>query len=321
MDEAPSPPELRDGALSVDENDEGAVLTSLADSTDPEGDDISYSVDDDRFEITDGLVLKLKDGMYLDHEAGATVDLVISASDPAGNTSETTVTLNVGNVNEAPSVMADDHAVDENVAGAGLGAIMPSDPDAGDTHTIEVSGDERFEARQDDQGGWWVALKDGESLDYETDQSVMLTVTVTDAGGLSASTDVTIMVNDVNENPSIDVRDGEVVPEVGATSSLTVDENAMGSDLPPLALIEVMDPDAADASMLTGDDGMMATSVDDDRFEVKQDPAGGLWLALKADQSLDHEAERRLGGCHRDLHRQRRQHGQRHSDRHDYGRQ
>ena len=291
VDEAPSPPELRDGALSVDENDEGAVLTSLADSTDPEGDDISYSVDNDKFEITDGLVLKLKDGMYLDHEAGATVDLVISASDPAGNTSETTVTVTVNNVNEAPSVMADDHAVDENVAGAGLGAIMPSDPDAGDTHTIEVSGDERFEARQDDMGGWWVALKDGESLDYETDQSIVLTVTVTDAGGLSASTDVTIMVNDVNEAPSIDVRDGEVVPEVGATSSLTVDENAMGADLPPLALIDVMDPDAADAGMLTGDDGMMATSVDDDRFEVKQDPAGGLWLALKADQSLDHEAE------------------------------
>ena len=291
VDEAPSAPEVRDGPFSIAENTAGAVITSLADSTDPEGDDITYSVDDERFEITSGLVLKLKDGESLNFEDGASVDLVVSASDPANNSSETTVTLTVGDVNEAPSVTADDHAVDENVAGAGLGAIMPSDPDAGDTHTIEVSGDERFEARQDDQGGWWVALKDGESLDYETDQSIMLTVTVTDAGGLSASTDVTITVNDVNENPSIGVRDGEVVPEVGATSSLTVDENAMGADLPPLALIEVMDPDAADDGMLTGDDGMMATSVDDDRFEVKQDSAGGLWLALKADQSLDHEAE------------------------------
>ncbi|MXW46496.1 MAG: cadherin repeat domain-containing protein [Gammaproteobacteria bacterium] len=291
VDEAPSAPEVRDGSFSIAENTAGAVITSLADSTDPEGDDITYSVDDERFEITSGLVLKLKDGMSLNFEDGASVDLVVSASDPADNSSQTTVTLTVGDLNEAPSVTADDHAVDENVAGSGLGAITPSDPDAGDTLTIELSGDDRFEARQDDQGGWWVALKDGESLDYETDQSIMLTVTVTDAAGLSASTDVTITVNDVNENPSIDVRDGEVVPEVGATSSLTVDENAMGADLPPLALIEVMDPDAADAGMLTGDDGMMATSVDDDRFEVKLDSVGGLWLALKADQSLDHEAE------------------------------
>ena len=263
VDEAPSAPMVRDAALSVDENDAGVVLSSLADSTDPEGDAVSYSVDNDKFEITSGLVLKLKDGMYLDHEDAASVDLVITASDPAGNSSETTVTVTVGNVNEAPEVTADDHAVDENMAGVGLGAIMPSDPDAGDTLTVAVSGDDRFESRQDDQGGWWVALKDGESLDYETEQSVDLMVTVTDAAGLSASADVTVTVNNVNEAPEL---------TVGAPSP--VEENTAGADI---ATVSATDADMGDTHTYT---------VSDDRFEV----AGGM-LKLKDGESLDYETD------------------------------
>ena len=41
----------------------------------------------DRFEITSGLVLKLKDGTSLDHETEDSVTLTLTASDPAGNTS------------------------------------------------------------------------------------------------------------------------------------------------------------------------------------------------------------------------------------------
>ena len=261
VDEAPSAPMVRDAELSVDENDAGATLSSLADSTDPEGDAVSYSVSDDRFEITSGLILKLKDGESLDYEEdGASVDLVITASDPAGNTSETTVTVTVGNVNEAPEVTADDHAVDENMAGVGLGAITPNDPD-GDTLTVEVSGDARFEARQDDQGGWWVALKDGESLNYETEQSVDLMVTVTDPDGLSASADVTVTVNDVNEAPEIMVGEASVA------------ENDAGADV---AAVSATDVDMGDTHTF---------EVSDNRFEV----AGGM-LKLKDGESLNHEA-------------------------------
>ena len=103
---------------------------------------------------------------------------------------------------------------------------------------------------------------------------------------------VTVTVNDVNEAPTIDVRDGVEVPgHDGVVSNLTIDENAMRGDAPPLALIEVMDPDAADADMLTGDAGVAATSVSDDRFAVILDPENGLWLHLAEGASLDHEAD------------------------------
>ncbi|MCY4157739.1 MAG: hypothetical protein OXF66_09995, partial [Gammaproteobacteria bacterium] len=200
VNEAPSAPVVRDAALSVDENDAGATLSSLSDSTDPEGAAVSYSVDNEKFEITSGLVLKLKDGESLNYEDGAAVDLVITASDPDGNTSETPVTVTVGNVNEKPEVTVGALAVVENMPGAAAGTITPSDPDGGELK-VEVSGDERFEARQDDEGGWRVALKDGQSLDHETDESIDLMVTVTDADGLTATADATVAVNDVNEKP------------------------------------------------------------------------------------------------------------------------
>ena len=298
VDEAPSAPEVRDGPFSIAENDEGAVVTSLADSTDPEGDEVTYSVDDDRFEITNSLVLKLKDGMSLDHEAGDSVELMLTASDPAGNSSTSMVTIMVTNVNEAPGIsvadgttpagMAANSTIEENAMGVPVGEIMLSDPDAGDTHTVSVD-DDRFEASQDDVGGWWLKLKDDASLDFESESEVTVTVTVTDAGGLSASTDVTIMATDVNENPSVEITSPAEVPmSDGVMSSLTVPENMTGP--PPLALIEISDPDAGDAGRLTGRDAMMATSVDNDQFEVILDSVGGLWLALKDGESLDHEA-------------------------------
>ena len=135
-------------------------------------------------------------------------------------------------------------------------------------------------------------LKDGMSLDFENVEGGMIELTLTASGdGESATAMVTVTVNDVNEDPSIDVRDGEEVPgHPGVISNLTIAENATRDDAPPLALIEVMDPDAADADMLTGDAGVAATSVSDDRFAVILDPENGLWLHLAEGASLDHEA-------------------------------
>ena len=136
-------------------------------------------------------------------------------------------------------------------------------------------------------------LKDGMSLDFEMVEGGMIELTLTASGdGASAEAMVTVTVNDVNEAPTIDVRDGVEVPgHDGVVSNLTIDENAMRGDAPPLALIEVMDPDAADADMLTGDAGVAATSVSDDRFAVILDPENGLWLHLAEGASLDHEAD------------------------------
>ena len=282
VNEAPSAPEVRGLPRSIDENDEGAVIASLETGTDPEGDTVSFSVLDPRFEVIAGGVLKLKDGHYLNYEAEeGSVDVVVTAMDPSGAVSEPTViTVEVEDENEAPSIMASDDDVDENDAGAVLSAITLSDQDVGDELSVRVS-DFRFTAMTDENGDMWIALKEGESIDFEDEgDSIPLTLTVTDSGGLSDSVDVTIAVNDVNEAPSVSVGQG-VTPD-GDIAAPTVDENEAGA---PLGEISVSDPDADDTYTL---------SVSDARFEAKQDSLGGWWVKLRDDQSFDFETEESL---------------------------
>ena len=174
-------------------------------------------------------------------------------------------------------------SVDENDDGATIAAVTTE-------NSSEVTvDDDRFEVADGN-----LKLKDGTSLDFEADTSpIEVTLTAVSEGDDATAT-VSVSINDVNEDPSIDVRDGEEVPgHPGVISSLTIDENAMRGEggPPPLALIEVMDPDADDADMLTGDAGVAATSVSDDRFAVILDPEDGLWLHLAEGASLDHEAD------------------------------
>ena len=63
--EPPQPPTL--SASTVAENTPGAVIGTLS-SQDDNGDPITYTVNDDRFEVV-GDQLKLKDDVQLDHEA------------------------------------------------------------------------------------------------------------------------------------------------------------------------------------------------------------------------------------------------------------
>ena len=185
----------------------------------------------DNFEVKldpeDGLWLALKGDASLDFEgSGGTITVTVTYTDTAGNTASADATVTVTDVNEGPSLEAADGAVDENADGATVGAVTASDPDAGDTHTYEVS-DSRFEVADG-----MLKLKDGMMLDHETEDSVMVKITVTDSGDLSASADVTVTVNDVNEAAEVD---GEVaVPNAvfvaGAENSVDVDLGALFTD-------------------------------------------------------------------------------------------
>ena len=173
-------------------------------------------------------------------------------------------------------------SVDENMAGATLVAV------ATENATSVSVDDERFEVADGN-----LKLKDDMSLDFEGDDGGSVDVTITASGdGDSAMHTVTVTINDVQEASMIDVRDGEVVPVKGANSSLTIDENTVhdGKDGEPLALIEIIDPDAADPT--TGDDAVAAVSIRGDMaeyFQVILDPENGLWLAMTDGTTFDYE--------------------------------
>jgi hypothetical protein len=250
-----APTEIALDNLSVDENAQGATVGSLS-TTDVDADDTaSYAVSDDRFEVVDG-DLKLKDGVSLNHEEADSVSVTVTATDSGGLETEQTFEIAVGDVNEAPTEIAlDNLSVDENAAGATVGSLTTTDVDAGDTATYAVS-DDRFEVVDGD-----LKLKDGVSLNHEEADSVSVTVTATDSGGLETEQTFEISVGDVNEAPT----------EI-ALDNLSVDENAAGATVGSLSTTDV---DAGDTA---------SYAVSDDRFEVVDGD-----LKLKDGVSLNHE--------------------------------
>ncbi len=251
----------------VDENSLGAVIGTLT-VTDPDNPTEPFgqptlTVDDARFEIVSGN-LKLKAGQSLDHEAAATITLNVTADD-GDNTFVQEFVIDVNDVNEAPTAIdLDNSDVNENSAGAIVGALAVTDPDNPaepfGQHAFTVN-DSRFEVVAGN-----LKLKAGEALDHETDATVTLTVTVDD-GDNTFMQEFVITVNDVNEAPTaIDL------------DNLNVPENSDGATVGALT---VTDPDDPAEPF-----GQHAFSVDDGRFEVV---AGEL--KLKAGQSLDRETE------------------------------
>ena len=78
---------------SVEENVAGAVITSVT-TSDADGDTVTVSVDNERFEVTGGN-LKLKDTEFLDYEANSSIEVTVTASDGDDSTTATiTITVN-----------------------------------------------------------------------------------------------------------------------------------------------------------------------------------------------------------------------------------
>ncbi|MET1415578.1 cadherin domain-containing protein [Roseibium sp. HPY-6] len=157
----------------------------------------------------------------------------------------------------------------EGATGAVVGTVTTSDADLSDTHTYSLS-DNRFEVVDNGSGGMVLKLKDAESLDRETEQSVTVTVTTTDSGGLTHSEDVTISIADVSEFSVSAITDGNA-------DSNTVSETATAGDTVGVTA-SASDGDATDT---------VSYSVDDNRFDIADD--GVLTVASGA--SFDAETE------------------------------
>ena len=266
LNEAPTAVSLSNA--TVGENAAGAAVGTviITDPDDPAGafGGHDVAVDDARFEIVDG-VLKLKDGVTLDHEGEGSVTVTITATDDGGLAVVETFQIVVVDANEAPTAIGlSDTSVDEATTGAVVGTVAVSDPDDPaepfGSHTITVD-DDRFEVVGDT-----LKLRDSIALDHETGDQVTVTVTATDDGGASVSQGFVIAVNDVDEAPT-----------TISLSNGSVDENVAGAEVGTLTVTDPDDP--------TGSFGMHSLAVSDWRFEVVDGA-----LKLKPGFILDHEA-------------------------------
>ncbi|MGV3555286.1 MAG: Ig-like domain-containing protein [Croceibacterium sp.] len=148
--------------LSVDENATGGSEIGYLQGIDPDGDALAYELLDDaegRFTLDPDGLLKVGNGLKLNYEAATSHSILVRVTDQLGATHERSVSVAVGNVNEAPSVSGNTSSAifAEPVAAATiLASFAASDPD-GTTPVLQlVSGTDLFAV-----SGMDVVLKSG----------------------------------------------------------------------------------------------------------------------------------------------------------------
>lgn len=205
---------------SVDENTPAGTLVGTVSADDPDPEDVlSYTLVDDAGGLfaLDSSTGELTTTASLDHESAASHEIVIRATDPDGLFVDRTVTITVGDVNEAPTAAADAVAVDEDATTANLWSLLlgnDSDPDSGTTLSI---------ASVDSSGtlGSLVFDPSTQTLRYVADHdsfdalapgaSVVDTFsyTVTDGSGLTSTATVSVTVTGIADGVALGGGNGQ----------------------------------------------------------------------------------------------------------------
>ena len=232
----------------------GVVAATDSDS----GDTLTYSLtgtDAARFEIDSDGQIKVKTGSthtfnFESSKKSYSVTVSVRDSkDSAGNADTATddtiaVTINLTNVNEAPEItnLLTESNAPENSSGTIL--LMASDVDVPDTKTWSVESTDDGDKFQV-MGGFLAALSFKDQPDFETptdlgdtagNNTYVVTVKLTDSGGLSDTLTFTVTVTNVNEAP-------EITTNSGAAYIFSEAENTATS-----VVIETFEADDVDAS-------------------------------------------------------------------------
>ena len=162
-------------------------------------------------------------------------------------TSATQAIIRTDNAPTFPKTEDGRRSIEEGMTGSVGDPVRAMDAEATQLLTYSLSGADAgsFTIMSDtgtldaDRGGL-ISVKAGTKLDHEAKSTYMVTVTATDPGNNSGSTDVTITITDENEAPTI------MVGGLAISGRSNVDYAENGTD--PVATFRVVGPDAASAS-------------------------------------------------------------------------
>ncbi len=154
--------------------------------------------------------------------------------DAAGLSNVATLTVTITGSNDAPTDLdSSPLSIDENAPNStSIGTLLVTDIDLGDSFTYQLTNDANGRFTINSATGE-ITVADGTQLDRETNAFHLITVQVTDAGGLTYSESFTIQVNDVNEsNASTPIDTHTIVNTVleNATNGTTVGITAFATD-------------------------------------------------------------------------------------------
>jgi uncharacterized delta-60 repeat protein len=152
--------------------------------------------------------ITVADGTQLNFEGTKTYSLTVQAQDNGTGTltGNNTITINLTDVNEAPTVNAIAFNVAENSAnGTVIGTAPASDVDAGQTLTYSITGGNTGSAFAINSSTGQITVADGTQLNFEGTKTYSLTVQARDngTGTLTGSNTITLNLTDANEAPSL----------------------------------------------------------------------------------------------------------------------
>ena len=203
----PAPTDIGLSGTTIAENSANGTVVGSLSATDP-GDTATFTLLNNaggRFAISGNDIVV---NGVLDFETATSHAVTVRVTDSANNTYDETFTINVSDVNEAPTAVSFANttpAIDENVAVGGgikVADIVVTD-DALGTETLTLSGA--------DAASFAIVGNElhyiGSSPNFEAQSSYSVTVKADDAslgglGSVEASQTFTLDVNDVNEAPT-----------------------------------------------------------------------------------------------------------------------
>jgi len=253
-----SPPtDINLAPSTITENSPGLTVIGILTTTDATPSDThTYTLLEDnggRFDLQ-GNQVRLSASGQVDYETAASHQIQVRTTDTGGLTYDKNLTISVLNANESPTdISLSNNTVSENSAGAVVGSLSASDPDAGDSAVFSITLDsaDLFEI-----SGTSLKLQDGKAADYENAASHTIQVRVTDGGSLTFDKEFSISVLDVNDPPVLNTP----IPDQTAT-----EDQAFAYSFPADTF---QDPDSGDTL------GYTATLEDDSPL-----PA---WLSFNA---------------------------------------
>ncbi|HEX2836410.1 MAG TPA: cadherin domain-containing protein [Thermoanaerobaculia bacterium] len=208
-------PSVNAATFSLDENSANGTSVGTVTFSDPDSGDThtfaisagntggAFAINASTGEITVASVAAL------DYETNPTFSLTVDVTDDSGSgnaTGSATITINLNNLNEAPVANDATFNVDENSAnGTAIGAVVATDPDAGQTLSYAITGGNTGSAFQINSANGSITVLTTAALNFEVNPTFSLTVTVTDngTGNLTDTATITVNLNNLNEAPVV----------------------------------------------------------------------------------------------------------------------
>lgn len=204
-----SSPAIEAQLFSLDENQVGGTpVGDIVATTNRKGGLLTYEItggNTDNLFALDPETGALATTDMLNFEAAPSHGLTVQVTDVSGKTASALITVSVGDVNEAPVGVDEDFTIPESASiGDVVGTVQVSDPDTSapfNTLTLlELPGTTNNPFNFNTLTGE-LTVKD--NLDHETLSLVPISFVVSDGGGLFDVVFINVIIQDINEPPTI----------------------------------------------------------------------------------------------------------------------